>query len=191
MNNDPDPAAWSRAYMALGWPVALGHRRRPRQGCTCGDPRCEQPGAHPVDGGPEYLTPEQMTQALQTSPGGSLIVGTRQFDAVTVERYAGMYVMVHLELSRHVPCLLTHETATFLVHPGTGSSARVHPAVDLKTGPDAWVALPPSYGTYWDNPPWDERSATPRDLVHGEQIGSLLEGLRGYLDDTRRVGAVR
>ncbi|WP_158857552.1 hypothetical protein [Streptomyces sp. NRRL B-1347] len=113
------------------------------------------------------------------------------FDAVTVERYAGTYVMVHLESSAPVPCVMTHETATFLVRQGTGAMAKTHPAVHVTAGARGWLALPPSHGTYWDTPPWDEATGEPRDFVDGERVGAVLTGMRTWLDGTERVGAVR
>ncbi|MFE2448002.1 hypothetical protein ACFXDF_39230 [Streptomyces sp. NPDC059426] len=173
--NTRDPAAAARAYLALEWSLALGHRYRPKQGCTCGrSTTCAIPGAHPVLGA-DRLDEASVSEALESSPGAGLIAWTERFDAVLVPRQIGMAAMVLLDRKRPVTCLIPDpDTYALLVMPSTGRYAAVDPAVMVCTGEDGWIALPPSRGVRWDTPPWIEGTAEPRGLIHGDEIRHAL-----------------
>ncbi|WP_019059927.1 hypothetical protein [Streptomyces prunicolor] len=174
--NTRDPAAAARAYVRLEWPVALGHRYRPRQGCTCEDPDCPTPGAHPAAGPLLQLAEDNLGDALESAPGAALIAATERFDVLIVPRRIGMAVMVDLDRVARVPCLIdkgAEKTALFVL-PATGCYADPHPALELRTGPDEWIALPPSHGLHWDTPPWMEQTGRPHPLLHGADVGRHL-----------------
>lgn len=181
--NTRDPRAAGRAYLALEWPLRLGHRFRPRRGCTCGQTNCGAPGAHPPVCPSPQLLEESLAGALETSPGASLITATTHFDAVFVPRSIGLHAMVLLDGQAGMPCLLygDHE-AVLLVLPATGRYCLVHDEVTVRSGDDGWVALPPSRGVRWDTPPWIESTGAPRRLTHGEDVGRVLRQCFEFAD---------
>ncbi|WP_329224272.1 hypothetical protein OG352_39830 (plasmid) [Streptomyces sp. NBC_01485] len=172
--NTRDPSTALRAYIALGWRLTLGHRYRPRQGCTCQNTNCPAPGAHPLLEPLPPLTAATADSALQTAPGAALIAATTHFDAVIVPSRIGMAAMTRLDTVTPVPCLLRDDQAVLLVLPATGRYALVHPDVVARTGPDGWLALPPSRDVRWDTPPWMEAVGTPHRLLHGSDVGRYL-----------------
>lgn len=178
--NTRDPIALTHAYLAFGWPLTLGQRHRPRQGCTCEAADCPAPGAHPCTGEPTRVVHENAVEVLQSTPGASLIAATRRFDAVIVPRYAAQAVLIKLDRVSPVPCLLHKKTAALLVLPATGRYAAVSPEVEVRTGPDGWLALPPSHGVVWDIPPWVDPTDAPWPLLSGEVIGRLLDHVFNY-----------
>lgn len=184
--NTRDSAAAARSYLALEWSLTLGHRYRPEEGCTCERDGCAIPGAHPVPDAAR-LTEASLADALKSSPGAGLIALTDRFDAVLVPREVGMAAMVMLDRDTPVTCLVVQpHTYALLVLPATGRYAAVDPAVEVRTGPEGWVALPPSRGVRWDTPPWIEGTSEPRRLISGG-------GLRHVLSDCFlivRTGAV-
>jgi hypothetical protein len=172
--NTRSPATAASAYLALEWPLTVGHRYRPKRGCTCGRTDCPIPGAHPVPGA-EPLDEGNLTAVLDASPGAGLIASTSRFDAVLVPRQIGMAAMVLLDRNVPVTCLLSGaDTYALLVLPATGRFAAVDERVQVRTGPEGWVALPPSRGVRWDTPPWIEGTTEPRRLVHGSEIRPAL-----------------
>jgi hypothetical protein len=169
-----DPTSCALAYASLlSWDLVHGHRYRPRSGCTCQQPdACPAPGAHPI-GQLDPILPEVLSSELATAPGASLICPTTHFDAIVLPRQAGMAAMVALDCIAPVPCIITAEHATLLVLPATARYALDegrHPQVEVRSGPDRWVALPPSHGYRWDTPPWDEQTYEPVLLLHGEAL---------------------
>ncbi|MFJ4627214.1 hypothetical protein [Streptomyces sp. NPDC088847] len=172
--NTRDTGTAAEAYLALEWPLALGHRYRPKQGCTCERPDCPIPGAHPVIGAPR-LDEASLPCALETSPGAGLIAFTERFDAVLVPRYIGMAAMVSLDRGTPVTCLvLSREVYALLVLPATGRYAAVTSGVEVRTGEEGWIPLPPSRGSRWDTPPWLEGTSTPRTLISGDEVRHVL-----------------
>lgn len=164
-----------RAYVQLGWPVSLGHRWRPRQGCTCNNAACPAPGAHPAVPAGRPLGEGGTEDSAEPAPGAALIAATRRFDAVLVPHRIGMAAMARLDRSHPVPCLVTGSTtAALLVLPATGRYTAVHACVEVRTGENGWIALPPSHGVRWDTPPWLEATRTPRELLHGSEVGRHL-----------------
>ncbi|MFD9688389.1 hypothetical protein ACFWXO_21845 [Kitasatospora sp. NPDC059088] len=164
------------AYSALGWALSVGHRYRPRQGCTCNNPNCPMPGAHPRTGSPAVSNPEHVIEELEKAPGAGLLATTSMFDALVFPRTTGMAAIVNLEKIAQVPCIVTDESVTLLILPATGRYARTVGAdVRIRSGPDDWIALPPSHGTRWDTPPWVLQTNSPVALLHGGDIGRHLE----------------
>lgn len=170
--NTRHPATAARAYQALGWPLVIGHRHRPRGGCTCGNPQCPTPGAHPRPGRLTPLGEQQLLEQLDTQPGAALIATTAAIDAVVLPRVCGMAAMASLDRIAPVPCLTEGERAILLVLPATGryALAEQHPAVQVRGGPEQWIPLPPTHGTRWDTPPWNEQTHQPVALLHGGDL---------------------
>ncbi len=179
-----DAVSYAGVYTGiLGWPVAPGHRFRPRGGCTCADSdACPAPGAHPLPG---PLTPrpaDRLGEELAASPGVALIAPTLAFDAIVLPKPYGMAAMVSLDRVAPVPCLVQAEYAALFVLPCTARYALPgggHPQVQVRSGPGHWVALPPTHGTRWDTPPWHEQTHRPLPLLHGRDLcDHLSEALR-------------
>ncbi|MER6121508.1 hypothetical protein ABT173_02170 [Streptomyces sp. NPDC001795] len=183
-----NPAACGAAYTRiLGWPIAPGHRHRPKGGCTCGNPdTCPGSGAHPLPG---PLTPspaDGVAAELDASPGAALIAPTIPFDALVLPKWTGLSVVMWIGRRTTVPCLLQGEDhAVLLVLPATGRYAvpeGTSPStVQVRSGPEQWIALPPSHGARWDTPPWHEQTHDPLPLIPG---GDLLEALATALRAT-------
>lgn len=185
--NTRDPATAARAYLALNWPLAVGHRNRPQGGCTCGDASCPTPGAHPPPGRLPRLTEADVGEVVQALPGVSLIAVTERFDALLLPQRVAMAAMVTLDKISPVPCIQTQSghSAALLVLPATGRYAAVNGRVEVRTGPNGWLALPPSHQLRWDTPPWIEPTTTARELLHGEDVGRVLREIFNYTSDDR------
>lgn len=172
--NTRSPAAAARGYLTLEWPLVMGHRHRPRQGCTCGAEGCAVAGAHPLP----VLRPLEtasLAEELEAAPGAGVIAVTERFDAVLVPRRIGMAAMVLLDRDMPTPCLVQEpDRYALLVLPSTGRHALAHEAVEVRSGPEGWVAVPPSRGVRWDTPPWYEGTTNPRPLMHGQNVGRVL-----------------
>jgi hypothetical protein len=126
-----------------------------------------------VDGTLAAIPAARIGHEYDTAPGAALIAPTVRFDAILLPKTAGMAAMVSLDRTGPAPCLVEGETAILLALPATGRYALgddVHPAVEVRTGPEQWIALPPSHGTRWDTPPWDEQTYTPLPLLHGARL---------------------
>ncbi|MEU5193681.1 hypothetical protein AB0G86_06405 [Streptomyces scabiei] len=189
--NTLDAAGCGDAYTGiLGWPIAPGHRHRPRGGCTCGEPdTCPGSGAHPVLG---PLTPspaDGLAEELEASPGAALIAPTLLFDAVVLPKWSGLSVVMSLErCDKAVPCIVQGENhAVLLVLPATGKYAVPEeeglPDVVVRSGPEQWVALPPSHGIRWEQPPWHEQTRQPLPLIHGNDLlFPLTQALRAIAE---------
>ncbi|MFE6049379.1 hypothetical protein ACFQ6N_01320 [Kitasatospora sp. NPDC056446] len=170
----PDDAATAYANI-LRWPLSVGYRHRPRQGCTCEAADCTVPGAHPRSDSPVFFTPKLVVEELEESPGAGLIAWTTGFDALVFPRTAGMAAMVALDKVAQVPCIVTDESVILLVLPATGRHVTAYRAdVGLRSGSGDWIAVPPSHGTRWDTPPWVPRANTPIPLLHGTEVGHCL-----------------
>ncbi|MEE4543691.1 hypothetical protein V2S66_17145 [Streptomyces sp. V4-01] len=167
----------ARAYASvLGWPLVVGYRHRPRQGCTCGDPTCPTPGAHPAPGPLRYPGPTEFARQLEDAPGAALIAPTVYFDALIVSKRIGMSLMVELDHIAPVPCLFDGGRAVLLLLPATGRYA-LSPRMpaEVRSGPDQWIALPPSHGVHWDTHPWVDRTTSPVELLHGRDVSWHLD----------------
>lgn len=194
--NTQDATACGAAYTGiLEWPIAPGHRHRPKDGCTCGEPgTCPGSGAHPLPG---PLTPspaDGLSDELDASPGAALIAPTLLFDALVLPKWTGLSVMMRLDgHGMTVPCILQGEDhAVLLVLPATGKYAVPEgtraSSVEVRSGPEQWIALPPSHGTRWEQPPWHEQTQHPLPLIHGKD---LLVPLGQALSVTAEPGGAR
>lgn len=159
----------------LHWPLLVGHRFRPRQGCTCERPNCPTPGAHPLPGRLTVPGRRRFARQLRAAPSAALIAPTTAFDALVVPQHVGLTAIVSLESLAPVPCLIDGEHAVLLVLPATGRYAQaLGLPIEVRTGPDQWVALPPSHGVRWDTHPWIEQTTMPVQLLHGQDAGRHL-----------------
>ncbi|GAA0574498.1 hypothetical protein [Streptomyces mordarskii] len=161
-----DAAEHAHVYLSLlGWPVAAGHSYRPDRGCTCLEETtaqvCPRPGAHPLASHVVVARPDRVDEEFAALPGAGVIAPTLGFDAIVVPRPVAMFALVQLERhSAQVPCVVSRHEAALLVAPRTAAAALgqlSRTVVKLRTGPDGWVALPPSHKTRWDTPPWSSR----------------------------------
>ncbi|MEV5774203.1 hypothetical protein AB0L49_23585 [Streptomyces antimycoticus] len=179
-----DAADYACTYAAvLGWPVARGHRYRPRSGCTCLDGStaeiCPTPGAHPIDSSVVVVSsPDRLQAEFAAAPGAGVIAPTLQFDAVVLPRPVAMFALVLAEREGPpVPCVNDRHRSALLVAPGTARavlSTFSRTVVKVRSGPDQWVALPPSHGTRWDTPPWDEMTGEPVTLPDAAALSQPL-----------------
>lgn len=175
--NTRDATAAARAYINLDWPLTLGHRHRPRGGCTCGNRTCPTPGAHPHPGTLTPLGERQLLDAVSTTPGVALIATTAAVDALILPKRPAMATIASLDRGAPVPCLTATTWAAILVLPATGRYARgdlPHPDLELRTGPRQWIPLPPTHGISWDTPPWNEQTGRPLPLLHGKDLRPYL-----------------
>ncbi|MGW0363672.1 hypothetical protein [Streptomyces sp. NPDC002990] len=143
---------------------------------------CVTPGAHPLAGAVEPLASGDLTAEFAVAPGAGVIVPCTQFDALVVAHAIGMGVMLRADAKNlHIPCLTAgHTTATLLVEAGTGSLLADCPQVHVRSGPQSWVAMPPSYGIRWDTAPDDELPLPPAAAVrpHLAQVLKLALAAR-------------
>ncbi|GAA3372094.1 hypothetical protein GCM10017744_102180 [Streptomyces antimycoticus] len=175
---DRDAAEHAHVYITLlGWPVAAGHSYRPDSGCTCLDGTtaqlCPRPGAHPLASNVVVASPDRVDREFTARPGTGVIAPTLGFDAVVLPRPVAMFALVQLERrSAQVPCVVNRHQAVLLVAPRTATAGLGHlsrTVVKLRSGPDGWVALPPSHMTRWDTPPWDHQGE-PIELLDADDI---------------------
>lgn len=174
--NTRNAASAATAYLGiLRWPIAVGHRYRPRQGCTCERADCPTPGAHPASGPLSFRGPAEVLAELEAAPGAALIAPTISFDAVVVPHWVGMSAIVELERLTPVPCIVDGSRAVLLALPSTGRYAQsAGSQVEVRSGSGNWIALPPSHGLRWDTHPWVEQTTTPATLLHGDTLGRAL-----------------
>lgn len=112
-----------------GWAVTPGARAvRGGGACSCGDPGCKEPGAHPLvfaDEIPAGATLEQATEAWDQVPGAAVLLPVgRTFDVIDVAEQSGRRALVRLERMglRLGPVLVTPTgRAQFFVAPGAAA----------------------------------------------------------------------
>ncbi|MEW2066621.1 hypothetical protein [Streptomyces sp. NPDC007346] len=173
---------------SLQWPLTVGFRRRPRQGCTCGNRNCPDPGGHPLPGRPLFHSVEETLQELEAAPGAALIAWTRTFDVVVVSRPVGMAAMVTLDQVAPVPCLVADRYVALFVLPATGRYALGGGLPgEVRSGASGWIAVPPSHGVRWDTQPWVEQTSRPVGLLNGATVGQHLAS--AYTGQELVVGA--
>jgi hypothetical protein len=104
------------------------------------------------------------------------------FDALSLPRPAGTDALLRLDrLDLSVPSLISAEQVTLLVAAGTGARLGGLPGVEVASGSNAWLALPPTTGVRWDTMPWSTASPAPLELLDGRRVrGALADGLRLY-----------
>ncbi|MGW4032129.1 hypothetical protein ACWEFL_22930 [Streptomyces sp. NPDC004838] len=121
------------------------------------------------------LTAEAAARVLERAAGAELRVSCGGFDAVTVPYSVGRSALLQLD-PVPVPSILGPGTVTFLVAPGTGVvlAERID-GVDVVSGIDSWLVVPPSAGRRWDTPPWSVTDS--RATVRLPEAGALVQGL--------------
>ncbi|MGW1763190.1 bifunctional DNA primase/polymerase [Streptomyces sp. NPDC002073] len=85
-----------------GWDVVPGARAAAgSRACSCGDPQCPAPGAHPLafDAGvPAGATLDEVTESWGEFPGAAVLLPVgRSFDVIEVAEEAGRRALVRLE----------------------------------------------------------------------------------------------
>ncbi|MFJ4772670.1 bifunctional DNA primase/polymerase [Streptomyces uncialis] len=140
------------------WPVLPGVGTRPRDaGCSCSDPDCVVPGAHPFDPGLlAATTDERMVRWWWTNrPGAPVILATGGDApcAVSLPALAGARALAALDLAgmRLGPVIATPDRWALLVAPysleqlGELLYAKDHVPGSLRFhGEGGYIALPPS-----------------------------------------------
>ncbi|UUN29392.1 bifunctional DNA primase/polymerase [Streptomyces sp. FIT100] len=164
-----------------GWDVVPGARASAGQ-CSCGDARCEAPGAHPLDFAPELpagSTLDEAAKAWAQVPGAAVLLPTgRTFDVLDVALAAGRRALVRLErmgLPLGPVSATPADRAQFFVAPGAASELPQllyrmgwdDADLDLHClGPGAHITAPPSDHAglgpvHWLRPPSLDTTATP------------------------------
>ncbi|WP_130796137.1 bifunctional DNA primase/polymerase [Streptomyces otsuchiensis] len=197
-NHAPEVTAVAEYAGLWGWevlPGALaGHDGAGRLFCSCAEPRCDSPGAHPLD--PELViragtTLEGVTRAWAECPGAGVLLPTgRSFDVVEAPHAAAELALLRMErlgLRLGPVALAPHGRVWFFTSPGT---ARLMPGlldgmgwdaptVDVRgLGPGHHITAPPSnHGgqgpVRWLRAPGPESALSPPD-------GRLLLGTLAY-----------
>ena len=145
----------------FGWAVVPGARAaRGGTACSCGDARCDRPGAHPLSFAEEVpagASAEQASQAWAQVPGAAVLLPAgRSFDVIDVAEEPGRRALARLERMglRVGPVLLTPDgRAQFFVAPGAAAELPAllyrmgwdDARLDLRClGPGEHVTAPPS-----------------------------------------------
>jgi Bifunctional DNA primase/polymerase, N-terminal len=113
----------------FGWAVVPGARAaRGGTACSCGDARCDRPGAHPLSFAEEVpagASAEQASQAWAQVPGAAVLLPAgRSFDVIDVAAEPGHRALARLERMglRVGPVLQTPDgRAQFFVAPGAAA----------------------------------------------------------------------
>ncbi|MHC0433334.1 bifunctional DNA primase/polymerase [Streptomyces sp. O3] len=142
-----------------GWDAVPGARAADGV-CSCGDPGCTAPGAHPLDRGAEIragATLDEVTLVWAEFPGAAVLLPTgRAFDVLEVSEAAGRRALVRLErmgLPLGPVAVTPQGRAQFFVAPGaTAELPRLlyrmgwdDAALDLRgLGAGEYVTAPPS-----------------------------------------------
>ncbi|MEU8530741.1 bifunctional DNA primase/polymerase [Streptomyces sp. NPDC048629] len=107
-----------------GWDVVPGARAASGR-CSCGDPTCTAPGAHPLPYAPAVPAGaglDDATKAWSEYPGAALLLPVgRSFDVIEVAEAAGRRALVRLErmgLPLGPVCVTPTGRAQFFVAPG-------------------------------------------------------------------------
>ncbi|WP_329455430.1 bifunctional DNA primase/polymerase [Streptomyces sp. NBC_01497] len=185
-----------------GWDVLAGARSSATGVCSCGDPCCARPGAHPLDFFPGVragATLDEATRAWSEVPGAAVLLPVgRRFDVIDVPLGAGVHALARLErmgLPRGPVLATPTGRAYFFVAPGAAAEL---PALLYRMGWDdadldlagmgegSHVVAPPSpMGTFgparWLRPPSPDAATAPP--------ARLLLGTLAYI--CHRVGRVR
>ncbi|MFC7790604.1 bifunctional DNA primase/polymerase [Streptomyces cinereoruber] len=142
-----------------GWDVVPGARAVSGQ-CSCGDPVCAAPGAHPLSFAepvPAGAGLDDATKAWSEYPGAALLLPVgRAFDVIEVAEAAGRRALVRLErmgLPLGPVCATPTGRARFFVAPGAAAELPQllyrmgwdDADLDLHClGPGSYVTAPPS-----------------------------------------------
>lgn len=125
---------------------------------------------------------EQVQHAFARNSSTVLLAACTKFDAVTTSRKAATAALVRLDRrGTALPCLLCGETGTFLVARGSGVHVSPLAGVQVMSGADARITLPPTHGVRWDTPPWHLTERAPLKMPSAIDLLSCLEeALRLY-----------
>jgi hypothetical protein len=185
-----------------GWDVLAGARTCAAGSCSCGDPRCPRPGAHPLSffaGVRAGATLDEVTRAWSEVPGATVLLPVgRRFDVIDVALGAAVHALARLErmgLPRGPVLAAPTGRAYFFVAPGAAAELPTllyrmgwdDADLDLSgMGEGTHVVAPPSPmgrlgAAHWLRPPSPEAAAVPPARL-----------LLGTLADTcHRVGRAR
>ncbi|WP_351223509.1 bifunctional DNA primase/polymerase [Streptomyces sp. NPDC002133] len=164
-----------------GWDVVPGARASAGR-CSCGDPACAAPGAHPLDFAPEVpagATLDDATKAWAQVPGAAILLPVgRTFDVLEVAVAVGRRALVRLE-RMGLPLGPVSATpagrAQFFVAPGAASELPellyrmgwddadldlrcLEPGTCITAPPSDHAGLGPSY---WLRPPSLDTTSPP------------------------------
>ncbi|OKK06763.1 DNA primase [Streptomyces sp. CB03234] len=165
-----------------GWDVVPGARAASGR-CSCGDPACTAPGAHPLGFAPEVpagSTLDAVAEVWSEFPGAALMLPVgRAFDVLEVAEQAGHRALVRLErmgLPLGPVCVTPTGRAQFFVAPGAAAELPQllyrmgwdDADLDLRClGPGAHITAPPSDHAglgpaRWLRPPTLDAGAPPQ-----------------------------
>ncbi|MFJ6180469.1 bifunctional DNA primase/polymerase [Streptomyces sp. NPDC092295] len=165
-----------------GVPEAIPTARASGERCSCGEPGCASPGAHPLAFSPEVsagATLDDVTKAWSEVPGAAVLLPVgRGFDIIDVAEPAGSRALVRLERMGLPlgPVMATPAgRAHFFVAPGAAAELPEllyrmgwdDADLDLHgLGPGAYVMAPPSEvaglgPVRWLRPPCLDTAAEP------------------------------
>ncbi|MFE1579123.1 bifunctional DNA primase/polymerase [Streptomyces fradiae] len=177
-----------------GWDVVPGARAA-AGACSCGDPSCTAPGAHPLGFAPEVpagASLDEVAEAWSRFPGAALLLPVgRAFDVLEVAEAAGRRALVRLErmgLPLGPVCVTPTGRAQFLVAPGAAAELprllyRMgwdDAELDLRClGPGSWITAPPS--DLGGHGPVRWLRAPSPDAPHSAPQARLLLGTLAYI----------
>ncbi|MFJ3709343.1 bifunctional DNA primase/polymerase [Streptomyces sp. NBC_01267] len=177
----PEGTAVAEFTGLWGWDVVPG-ARAVSGSCSCGDPLCASPGAHPLGFTPEVpagATLDEATRVWSETPGAAVLLPVgRRFDIIDVAEPAGRTALVRMErmgLPLGPVSATPDGRAQFFVAPG---AARALPELlyrmgwddadlDLHClGPGDHITAPPSHHAglgpaRWLRPPSLETAGGP------------------------------
>lgn len=118
---------------------------------------------------------DEVERAIVDRPHLAVATACAGFDAVLVPSAAAMDALVTVERHWQVPNLRSRlNTVTFLVAPGSGRNVADLPGVQVLSGKEALIQLPPTAGVRWDTPPWRIGEPTPVQLRAADELRSAL-----------------
>ncbi|BAU86359.1 bifunctional DNA primase/polymerase [Streptomyces laurentii] len=186
-----------------GWDVVPGARADPAGHCSCGDPACTSPGAHPLSFAepvPAGAGLDEAARVWSRHPGAAMLLPVgRAFDVLDVAEAAGRRALIRLErmgLPLGPVCVTPTGRARFFVAPGASAGLprllyRMgwdDADLDLQClGPGSHVTAPPSDlgglgPVRWLRPPTLDTAGAPPEA-------RLLLGTLAYIcHRTHRAG---
>jgi hypothetical protein len=134
--------------------------------------------------GAERVGLKEAEAALDRRPDTVLLAACSSFDAISVPYEAAADALLRLdreETTSAAPCLFYGDTGTFLVEVSTGKQVAELEGVQVATGPDALIVVPPTSGARWDTPPWSRTERMSLALPSASDIrAALADGLHLY-----------
>lgn len=143
-----------RYAATLGWPVLPGHWITPIGLCSCGDPYCQTPGAHPLrdDPGEATTIATRLAKAWAALPQAGVIAVTGRFEVIDVPALVGLASLEFLDKDPAAmgPVADGGGRIRFFIRPGAFDQLRGF-AEWRRRGADIrhhragmWVPLPPT-----------------------------------------------